>query len=359
MIKSGVGVSNIYARFDQKPTCANRDGIGDAGQVSSIPVPVTLCNMKTNLIAFWVFFVCFVLEVSACSGTVTELDAGEGGLSGGKATGSGGATSSRGGSVAEVGGSDVAGGGTAGNDRPSIGGALAVGGRSTSGEPSSGGGNVAGGGSAGASGSAATTTVKGGNLVSVTYTPATDTTVVAVTVDSTCSLFPPPALTTENAICVNVSVAGQTVGVSTVCFASSTPRQRAFRCQQQEMCSFQEYVYRPNEVNYCCEALIPGNNTVSGWDCFAATTLDSFAYGDTRDADQDGRPDLIDNCPYAINPTQRDADFDLIGDNCDNCILVPNQDQLDSNHDGIGDACEGAAGAGDSVAGAGDGGGGP
>jgi hypothetical protein len=37
------------------------------------------------------------------------------------------------------------------------------------------------------------------------------------------------------------------------------------------------------------------------------------------DKDQDGIPDLQDNCPYAANKDQADSDKDGIGDACDNC----------------------------------------
>jgi hypothetical protein len=206
---------------------------------------------------------------------------------------------------------------------------------------------------AGSSGEEATT-VESGSLVRVTYTPATDATVVGVTVDPNCSIFPPPTLAAAGAICASVSVMGQTVGASTICFANSgASLPHAYRCEKQSSCvweSSQPYVYVQSGVNYCCGAVNhgtkPEHKNVAGWDCFETTEFGAFAYGRVGDADQDGRPDLADNCPNSVNPTQRDADFDLIGDNCDNCLFVENQGQADVNHDGIGDVCEGAAGAG-------------
>jgi len=82
------------------------------------------------------------------------------------------------------------------------------------------------------------------------------------------------------------------------------------------------------------------------------------------DADGDGIPDCIDNCPAVRNPDQADADHDGIGDACDtcqdsdhdgfgdpgfplnacprdNCPTVFNSDQTDTDHDGLGNACEG------------------
>jgi hypothetical protein len=58
------------------------------------------------------------------------------------------------------------------------------------------------------------------------------------------------------------------------------------------------------------------------------------------DADDDGVPDDIDNCPYVANANQRDRDGDGVGNACDNCRKVANADQLDTDGDGVGDACE-------------------
>ena len=71
------------------------------------------------------------------------------------------------------------------------------------------------------------------------------------------------------------------------------------------------------------------------------------------DGDNDGVPDLGDNCPNASNADQLDTDKDGKGDACDddadddgvpntndNCPLVANLSQQDSNNDGKGDACQ-------------------
>ena len=96
--------------------------------------------------------------------------------------------------------------------------------------------------------------------------------------------------------------------------------------------------------------------------------------GGDDDADDDGIPDSLDNCPTVPNPDQADQDGDGLGDVCDdcppianieqqgcpggwdpnrdsdadtipdisdNCPDVPNVDQLDSDGDAIGDACDG------------------
>jgi hypothetical protein len=80
----------------------------------------------------------------------------------------------------------------------------------------------------------------------------------------------------------------------------------------------------------------------------------------SEDADSDGVPDGIDNCPNTPNPPQEDLDGDGIGDVCDpcpvdplndvdgdgicgnvdNCSVTPNTDQIDTDGDGIGNACD-------------------
>jgi uncharacterized repeat protein (TIGR01451 family) len=83
-----------------------------------------------------------------------------------------------------------------------------------------------------------------------------------------------------------------------------------------------------------------------------------------EDADDDGVPDALDNCPVTPNGGQQDTDGDGAGDACDecpdapgpcedgdqdgdgvpdgrdNCPASPNLDQQDADGDGIGDACE-------------------
>jgi len=57
------------------------------------------------------------------------------------------------------------------------------------------------------------------------------------------------------------------------------------------------------------------------------------------DSDNDGVPDISDNCPNTGNPDQADADSDGFGDLCDNCPDRHNRRQQDRDGDGIGDAC--------------------
>jgi hypothetical protein len=70
------------------------------------------------------------------------------------------------------------------------------------------------------------------------------------------------------------------------------------------------------------------------------------------DVDNDGIPDLQDNCVSVPNRDQADIDRNGQGDACDdfdkdgiitikdNCPETPNRDQRDTDHDGVGDACD-------------------
>jgi len=60
---------------------------------------------------------------------------------------------------------------------------------------------------------------------------------------------------------------------------------------------------------------------------------------DGLDADDDGTPDCLDNCPELANADLLDTDGDGYGDACDNCPEHANTDQLDTDGDGYGDAC--------------------
>lgn len=62
------------------------------------------------------------------------------------------------------------------------------------------------------------------------------------------------------------------------------------------------------------------------------------------DADGDGHLDVCDNCPDVPNPDQSESDGDGIADACDNCPDDPNEDQADADEDGVGDACDECAG---------------
>jgi hypothetical protein len=70
------------------------------------------------------------------------------------------------------------------------------------------------------------------------------------------------------------------------------------------------------------------------------------------DVDDDGVPDILDNCVSVGNPDQQDINSNGRGDVCDdfdqdglinskdNCPNNPNRDQKDTDSDGIGDVCD-------------------
>jgi hypothetical protein len=94
----------------------------------------------------------------------------------------------------------------------------------------------------------------------------------------------------------------------------------------------------------------------------ADKTLTAVFIIDPADADLDGLPDAIDNCPFHFNPLhtvptdcnadadtadpgegvgeQCDRDADTAGDPCDNCIADANPTQTDTDADNVGDACD-------------------
>ncbi len=87
----------------------------------------------------------------------------------------------------------------------------------------------------------------------------------------------------------------------------------------------------------------------------AQRDTDDDGQGDScdQDADNDGLADDEDNCPLIVNPGQTDFDGDGYGDACDadadgdkvsdgmdNCLHLANRSQTDEDGDGIGDDCE-------------------
>ena len=60
----------------------------------------------------------------------------------------------------------------------------------------------------------------------------------------------------------------------------------------------------------------------------------------TLDADGDGVPDPLDNCPHVSNLGQQDGDGDSRGDACDSCPAMFNPDGRDTDGDGLGDVCD-------------------
>lgn len=58
------------------------------------------------------------------------------------------------------------------------------------------------------------------------------------------------------------------------------------------------------------------------------------------DSDNDGIPDMDDNCPFVANANQRDSDGDGVGNKCDNCPYVANAGQADRDGDGVGNRCD-------------------
>jgi len=71
-----------------------------------------------------------------------------------------------------------------------------------------------------------------------------------------------------------------------------------------------------------------------------AAAISPVAVGICADDDDDGRHEVIDNCPNVENPNQNDFDGDGAGDVCDNCTHQYNPDQHDDDQDSLGDTCD-------------------
>jgi hypothetical protein len=83
-----------------------------------------------------------------------------------------------------------------------------------------------------------------------------------------------------------------------------------------------------------------------GFATVLALGLAGAAFAQTGDADGDGVPDDVDNCPTTFNPSQTNSDAttdppgDPYGDACDNCRDVCNVLQIDADGDGCGNVCD-------------------
>ena len=97
--------------------------------------------------------------------------------------------------------------------------------------------------------------------------------------------------------------------------------------------------------NVCDNCWNAANNSQADTNgsCPAAPYFTDPLCGDAcepSDSDNDGIPDVSDNCPLSANPDQRDTDGDGVGDVCDNCAAVSNPNQHNWDSDGLGDVCD-------------------
>jgi hypothetical protein len=88
---------------------------------------------------------------------------------------------------------------------------------------------------------------------------------------------------------------------------------------------------------------------------FGRASSAQIVLASATDADGDGLPEGLDNCPLASNPDQADTDGDGVGDACndgedsdgdewsdvlDNCEAAANADQANRDGDPVGDTCD-------------------
>ncbi|NOY27009.1 MAG: hypothetical protein GXP62_14155, partial [Oligoflexia bacterium] len=102
----------------------------------------------------------------------------------------------------------------------------------------------------------------------------------------------------------------------------------------------------PYASHYAMQGLAAGD--VNGDGCpdvlladynYGLVVLDGESCSTLTDGDDDGVPDLDDNCPDTSNADQADTDGDGVGDACDVCPALAD-DQADGDSDGAGDACD-------------------
>lgn len=93
----------------------------------------------------------------------------------------------------------------------------------------------------------------------------------------------------------------------------------------------QLFYYLVSRVNTCSESSLGTNGA-------GVVRPNNSACVPPADADHDGVPNIIDNCPATPNTDQLDGDDVLNA--ADNRVSIYNPDQADSNNNGIGDACE-------------------
>jgi hypothetical protein len=69
--------------------------------------------------------------------------------------------------------------------------------------------------------------------------------------------------------------------------------------------------------------VVPNPNTDTNDICVLTDHFSYLAVGEPTDGDEDGTPDLLDNCPDVSNFFQRDTDEDGVGNACDKCPDTP------------------------------------
>jgi hypothetical protein len=74
--------------------------------------------------------------------------------------------------------------------------------------------------------------------------------------------------------------------------------------------------------------------------CQIPGAIDASVDTKAPDRDNDGVPDMMDNCPDVANPDQANEDDDKFGDACDPCPPFKNDSPGDPDHDGVGDPCD-------------------
>ncbi len=96
----------------------------------------------------------------------------------------------------------------------------------------------------------------------------------------------------------------------------------------------------PDLIDNCPNVYNPDQRDDDGDGLGNLCDEDTFGCNTALDSDCDGLPNTDDNCPFTSNTDQLDFDGDGVGDDCDNCLFTPNTAQTDFDGDGIGDVCD-------------------
>jgi hypothetical protein len=176
--------------------------------------------------------------------------------------------------------------------------------------------------------------------VAVTFPNITnggDTTIISQPCDS--NKVKGLTLTAPDAQCVDIQTTATWNGQAEVCIPYGQGSLTLEDENNLNMISCDENIPPTCDV-LSLSSRIPNPDTVNNVLCVLTDHFSYFAVGELTDMDNDGAPDLLDNCLLIANSDQSDADAEGTGDACDNCQTVANPDQADTDNDGAGDVCD-------------------
>lgn len=88
------------------------------------------------------------------------------------------------------------------------------------------------------------------------------------------------------------------------------------------------------------DGLCPEGQSCMAGVCQILGAIDASIDSAPADRDNDGVPDMMDNCPDVPNPDQANEDGDMFGDACDPCPPFKNDPPMDPDRDDVADPCD-------------------